>query len=86
MLVRGGPMATDVKYDRFLDVKGVSCPVPVLRTKKEMDLLQKDQVLKIETTDPGSRSDMAAWAKRTGHVLLLVDEGPGFFTFYMKKT
>jgi len=79
-------MSTDRKYDRMLDVKGVSCPVPILRTKKEMDSLIKDQVLKVETTDPGSRNDMAAWARRTGNVLLQVDEGAGTYTFYIKKT
>jgi tRNA 2-thiouridine synthesizing protein A len=79
-------MSTEQKYDHLLDVKGVSCPLPILKTKKAMDSLGKGQVLKVETTDPGSKKDMASWAKRTGNEILRVDEGPGTFIFYIKKT
>ncbi|MHB8845202.1 MAG: sulfurtransferase TusA family protein [Nitrospirota bacterium] len=79
-------MSTELKYDHLLDAKGVSCPLPILKTKKAMDALGKGQVLKVEATDPGSKNDMAAWARRTGNELLRVDEGPGTYTFYIKKT
>lgn len=79
-------MSTDMKYDQMLDVKGMSCPLPILKTKKEIDALKRDQILKVETTDPGSKSDMAAWAKRTGNTILKTEEGPASFTFYIKKT
>ena len=64
----------------------MSCPLPILKTKKAVETLTKGQVLKVETTDPGSKNDMASWAKRTGNEILKVDEGAGAFTFYIKKT
>lgn len=79
-------MSADIKFDQFLDAKGTSCPVPILKTKKAMDALSKDQVLKVEATDAGSKNDMASWAKRTGNEILKVEEGSGTFTFYIKKT
>jgi tRNA 2-thiouridine synthesizing protein A len=79
-------MSTDQKYDHHLDVKGVSCPLPILKTKKAMDLLGKGQVLKVEATDPGSKNDMASWARRTGNEIVKVEEGPGTFIFYIKKS
>ena len=79
-------MSADVKVDQVLDAKGLSCPLPILKTKKAVEALSKEQVLKVETTDPGSKSDMAAWAKRTGNEILKVEEGAGTFTFYIKKT
>lgn len=79
-------MPTELKYDHLLDAKGVSCPLPILKTKKAMDALEQGQVLKVEATDPGSKNDMAAWARRTGNEILRVDEGPGMYTFYIKKT
>jgi TusA-related sulfurtransferase len=79
-------MSADIKVDQVLDAKGLSCPLPILKTKKAVEALTKDQVLKVETTDPGSKNDMAAWAKRTGNEVLKVDEGAGTFTFYIKKT
>jgi len=79
-------MCADIKVDQVLDAKGLSCPLPILKTKKAVDALTKDQVLKVETTDPGSKNDMASWAKRTGNEVLKVEEGPGTFTFYIKKS
>ncbi len=79
-------MSTDIKVDQTLDAKGLSCPLPILKTKKAVEALAKGQVLKVEATDPGSKNDMASWAKRTGNEILKVEEGSGSFTFYIKKT
>jgi tRNA 2-thiouridine synthesizing protein A len=79
-------MPVDIKVDQTLDAKGLSCPLPILKTKKAVEALAKDQVLKVVTTDPGSKNDMASWAKRTGNEVLKVEEGSGSFTFYIKKT
>jgi len=78
-------MSADIKVDQVLDAKGLSCPLPILKTKKAVAALSKDQILKVETTDPGSKNDMASWAKRTGNELVKVEEGSGTFTFYIKK-
>jgi tRNA 2-thiouridine synthesizing protein A len=82
----GAAMSADIKVDQVLDAKGLSCPLPILKTKKAVEALSKDQVLKVETTDPGSKNDMASWAKRTGNEILKVEEGSGTFTFFIKKT
>jgi len=79
-------MPVNIKVDQTLDAKGLSCPLPILKTKKAVEALSKDQVLKVETTDPGSKNDMASWAKRTGNEILKMEEGSGSFTFYIKKT
>ncbi len=78
-------MAEEIKVDQTLDTKGKSCPIPILKTKKAMDGLAKDQVLKVETTDPGSQKDMASWANRSGNQILKVEQGGGTFTFYIRK-
>jgi tRNA 2-thiouridine synthesizing protein A len=79
-------MSADIKFDQFLDAKGMSCPLPILKTKKAVEALSKDQVLKVESTDAGSKNDMASWAKRTGNEILKIEEGAGTYTFYIKKT
>lgn len=78
-------MSVDIKIDQELDAKGLSCPLPILKTKKAVEGLGKNQVLKVETTDPGSKNDMASWAKRTGNEILKIEEAGGTFTFYIKK-
>ena len=79
-------MSADIKFDQVLDAKGLSCPLPILKTKKAMETLSKDQVLKVVSTDAGSKNDMSSWAKRTGNEILKVEEGGGTFTFFIKKT
>ncbi len=79
-------MSEHIKFDQFLDVRDISCPLPILKTRKAIDALSKDQVLKVEATDAGSKNDMASWAKRTGNELLKTEEKAGTFTFYIKKT
>ena len=79
-------MSADIKIDQTLDTKGLSCPIPILKTQKALKGLVKDQVLKVETTDPGSQKDMPAWANRTGNQIVKVEQGGGTFTFYIRKT
>jgi tRNA 2-thiouridine synthesizing protein A len=79
-------MSAEIKFDQVLDAKGVSCPLPILKIKKSISGLSKNQILKVETTDPGSKNDMALWAKRTGNEILKTEEISGTFTFYIKKT
>jgi len=71
--------------DKTIDCKGMNCPLPVLQTKKAMDTLGSGQVLEMLSTDPGSKNDITAWAKRTGNELVEVAEERGVFKFYIKK-
>jgi len=70
---------------RTLDAKGLSCPMPLLRTKKEMDKLNVDEILEVLGTDPGSRNDLPGWCTRSGNVYLGEKEDSGFFRFYIQK-
>lgn len=71
--------------DKTLDCKGLNCPLPVLKTKKAMDELSAGQVLEMISTDPGSKNDITAWAKRTGNELMESTEDGSVFKFYLKK-
>ncbi len=75
----------DIKGDRTLDAKGLSCPMPLLRTKKEIDKIDAGQILEILGTDPGSRNDLPGWCERSGHKFLGEKEDSGFFRFYIQK-
>lgn len=68
-----------------LDCKGLCCPEPILRTKKVMNEMAVGQILEMVATDPGSKPDIRAFAKRTGQELLQVVETDGLFTFYLRK-
>jgi tRNA 2-thiouridine synthesizing protein A len=76
---------TAIQADRELDVRGLNCPLPILRAKKALTDLVTGQVLKVVATDPGSVKDFQSFCRQTGNELLShTDEGPEF-TFFMKK-
>ena len=73
-------------FDRELDVRGLNCPLPILRAKKTLGELSSGQVLKVVATDPGSVKDFQAFAKQTGNDLLSQAEGDNKeFVFFMKR-
>ena len=71
--------------DKELDVRGLNCPLPILRTKKSLVDMISGQVLKIMATDPGAVIDFQVFAEQTGNELLSLSEAEGEFMFYMKK-
>jgi tRNA 2-thiouridine synthesizing protein A len=73
------------RFDRDLDVRGLNCPLPILRAKKALSDLASGQVLRVLATDPGSVKDFQAFAKQTGNELLSHAEADQVFTFFMKK-
>lgn len=76
---------TETKYDNTLDVRGKCCPMPVLQTKKAIEDIKEGQVLEVLATDRGSKSDIPAWAKRTGNKVLGIEEEDGILKFYIQK-
>jgi tRNA 2-thiouridine synthesizing protein A len=68
-----------------LDAKGLSCPMPVVKARLEIDKLGPGEVLLVLATDPGSVSDFDNWAKMSGHELLESKEDGGVFTYLIKK-
>lgn len=74
-----------MKADKVLDAKGLACPMPIVRAKKAIDDMQAGQVLEIHTTDRGSKSDLTAWVKSSGHELLNLSEDSGILTFFIRK-
>lgn len=74
-----------MNFDKELDARGLNCPLPILRTKKMLNELAKGQVLKVNTTDPGSVKDMVAFAKQTGNELITSAEEKGEFVFLLRK-
>jgi len=70
-----------------LDVKGASCPMPVVKTKSAIDDLAAGDVLEVLATDPGSMSDIDGWAAGTeGVELLAQEEGDDVYKHYVRKT
>jgi tRNA 2-thiouridine synthesizing protein A len=68
-----------------LDLKGLSCPLPIIKTAKAMKQLAPGEMLEAFATDPGSVPDFKAWCKSTGNQLVESDESGGVFRFVLQK-
>ncbi|RAU22032.1 SirA family protein [Paramagnetospirillum kuznetsovii] len=68
-----------------LDVKGLNCPLPILRAKKAIKDLAPGGMLEVVATDPGSVKDFDAFCRQTGNVLVSQKEDGGVYTFEIQK-
>jgi tRNA 2-thiouridine synthesizing protein A len=74
-----------IEANAQLDAKGLSCPMPVVKARLEIDKLSPGQVLEVIATDPGSVADFENWTKMSGHDLLTSDEQDGVYVYLIKK-
>lgn len=74
-----------MNFDKELNARGLSCPLPIVKTKKSLVDMSSGQVLKVVSTDTGSVKDMAAFAEQTGNTLVSTEENSGEFIFFIRK-
>lgn len=75
----------EVTVNKVVDAKGLACPMPIVKTKKEIDTLDPGMVMEIQATDKGSTTDIKAWAENTGHQYLGSTEDGDVFKHYLRK-
>jgi tRNA 2-thiouridine synthesizing protein A len=68
-----------------LDLRGLNCPLPVLRTKKALARMAPGERVRVVTTDPGSEIDLRVLAEVNGHPLLSFEKRPDRFVFLIEK-
>ncbi len=68
-----------------LDLKGLNCPMPILKTKQALMKAQVGDQIRVYATDPHSEVDFKAFIIRTKHHLLENHQQDGVFTFLIEK-
>jgi tRNA 2-thiouridine synthesizing protein A len=72
--------------DQSLDVKGLNCPLPILKAKKALKAMPMGATLEVVATDPGSVKDFEAFCRTTGNELVESKAQDKLFTFVIKHT
>ncbi|WP_455675697.1 sulfurtransferase TusA family protein [Pradoshia sp.] len=70
---------------KTLDAKGLACPMPIVKTKKTIDMINSGEVLEVLATDKGAQNDFKAWAGSAGHIILDQKEEDSVLKFYIQK-
>ncbi len=75
----------DLTPDAELDCVGLFCPMPIARTKEEIENIEIGQLLKVEADDPAAEEDIARWAKRAGHEMVKLEKSGNLITFWIRR-
>ena len=70
---------------RILDVKGLNCPMPLLKAKKALNEMDPLEQLKVLATDPGSVRDFDVFTRQSGNSLLDSGELDGSLGLYTRQ-
>ena len=71
--------------DLVIDAKGQKCPMPVLLTSRGIKKIESGQIMVVEATDSGSKSDIPSWAKDTGNELIEQSSEDGVYRYVIRK-
>jgi tRNA 2-thiouridine synthesizing protein A len=71
--------------ETLLDVKGMHCPLPVLRANRALRSLQAGERLRVLATDRAAVADFQSFCRETGNALLAFSEEGGVFSFVIRK-
>jgi TusA-related sulfurtransferase len=79
-------MSEDVKISKSLDLKGLACPMPVVKISKGIKEVEVGEILEAHTTDPGSLTDVPAWGRTTGHEIVASSQEGELYRFLIRRT
>jgi TusA-related sulfurtransferase len=76
---------TTLAVAQRVDARGLSCPLPIVRTAIAIKTIRSGELIEVLATDPGSTKDFTAWARTTGHELVESDIEDGVFRFVLRR-
>jgi TusA-related sulfurtransferase len=82
---------TQIAYDETLDVKGLKCPMPLVKSRRAVGNMPVGNVLRVIATDRGSLADFQGWSKTAKNMELLEQEevqenGTNLYIHYLRRT
>jgi TusA-related sulfurtransferase len=75
----------DLQVLQRVDARGLSCPMPIVKTAQAMKSLPSGTLLEVLATDPGSVKDLAAWSRTTGNELVEQSVDGAVFRFVLRR-
>ena len=78
-------MSATHQVEKVMDLKGLPCPMPVVKISKGIKEVEVGQVIEVLTTDPGALVDFPAWARTSGNEILETVQDNGVIKIYVKR-
>ena len=74
-----------LQITQTLDARGLSCPMPIVKTAQAIKTMASGALIEVLATDPGSVKDFAAWSRTTGNELVEQTVDGGVFRFVLRR-
>uniref|UniRef100_A0A832EIS1 Sulfurtransferase TusA family protein n=1 Tax=Desulfacinum infernum TaxID=35837 RepID=A0A832EIS1_9BACT len=74
-----------MRADKVMDLKGLPCPMPVVKVSKGIKEVAVGQILEAQTTDPGSLTDFPAWARTSGNEIVDTIQENGIIRIFIRR-
>jgi len=78
-------MSDEYKVDLELDLKGLMCPLPMVKVSQNIGKVPVGGIVRAVATDPGSLADIPSWARSTGNEIVKQDREGSNLVFYIKR-
>ena len=75
----------DYRFDALVDARGLSCPLPLVKARQALMVLESGAVVCVLATDPAAPRDFEDFSEATGHVLLESRQDEGVFVIVVQK-
>lgn len=74
-----------IEITQTIDARGLSCPLPIVKTAQAVKGLPTGAIVEVLATDPGSIKDFAAWSRATGHELVEQTSDGAIYRFVIRR-
>lgn len=85
MTAIASPELEAITAERVVDARGAACPGPLLEAKKAMATVALGSVVELWSTDPITKTDVAAWSAKVGHEYLGATEAEGYDRVFVRR-
>jgi tRNA 2-thiouridine synthesizing protein A len=75
----------DEKYDVFIDARGLACPMPLIKARQAIMVVEPGATICVLATDPTSMRDFEMFVEATGHRLLRQEQQDDIFLYVLEK-
>jgi TusA-related sulfurtransferase len=79
-------MSEQIETKKVMDLKGMPCPMPVVKVSKGIKEVEVGDVIEAQTTDPGALADFPAWARTSGNEILKTEQDGDVIRFFIKRS
>ncbi len=74
-----------VEITEMIDARGLSCPMPIVKTAQAVKTIPSGAAVELIATDPGSIKDIAAWCRATGNELVEQTSDGAVYRFVIRR-